>query len=86
MNYPKDIVNRMKRVEGQVRGIVRMMENNEDCEAVTTQMSAIRSAVDKTIALVVSRNLEQCLIEDLHAGKDTSDTVNEAIRLLVKRK
>lgn len=76
----------MKRVEGQVRGIIRMMEDNEDCEAVTMQMSAIRSAVDKTIALVVSKNLEQCLREDLHAGKETGESVNEAINLLIRRK
>lgn len=86
MDYTKDITNRLKRVEGQVRGVLRMMDGKEDCQAVTTQLSAIRSAVDRTIAIIVSKNLERCLIEDIHEGKDTADSVNEAIKLLVRSK
>ncbi|MBA4537738.1 metal-sensitive transcriptional regulator [Bacillus aquiflavi] len=84
MKFDKDIVNRMKRIEGQVKGVIRMMESGDDCKDVTTQLTAIRSAADKTVALIVSRNLERCLIEDIHAGKDSQDAVNEAVQLLVK--
>lgn len=84
MEYNKEIVNRLKRIEGQVRGSIRLLEEQEECKSVVTQLSAIRSAVDRTIALVVSKNLEQCLINDLQEGRETSQAVNEAVELLVK--
>ena len=84
MEYNKEIVNRLKRIEGQVRGSIRLLEEQEECKSVVTQLSAIRSAVDRTIALIVSKNLEQCLIGDLQEGRDTSQAVNDAVELLVK--
>ncbi|WP_079509422.1 metal-sensitive transcriptional regulator [Mesobacillus jeotgali] len=84
MEYNKEVVNRLKRIEGQVRGSLRMLEEQEECKSVVTQLSAIRSAVDRTIALIVSKNLEQCLINDLHEGRETSKAVNDAVELLVK--
>ncbi|WP_078411039.1 metal-sensitive transcriptional regulator [Priestia abyssalis] len=84
MNYTDQTKNRLKRVEGQVRGVLRMMEEDKNCKDVVTQLSAIRSAVDRTIAQIVALNLEQCLIEKQEAGEDTSKVVEEAIQLLVK--
>ncbi|GAM16750.1 MULTISPECIES: metal-sensitive transcriptional regulator [Bacillaceae] len=84
MEYNKEIVNRLKRIEGQVRGSIRLLEEQEECKSVVTQLSAIRSAVDRTIALVVSKNLEQCLINDIQEGRETSQAVNDAVELLVK--
>jgi DNA-binding FrmR family transcriptional regulator len=84
VEYNKEIVNRLKRIEGQVRGSIRLLEEQEECKSVVTQLSAIRSAVDRTIALVVSKNLEQCLINDLQEGRETSQAVNDAVELLVK--
>ncbi|MCM3122043.1 metal-sensitive transcriptional regulator [Mesobacillus sp. AQ2] len=84
MEYNKEIVNRLKRIEGQVRGSIRLLDEQEECKSVVTQLSAIRSAVDRTIALIVSKNLEQCLISDLQEGRETSQAVNDAVELLVK--
>jgi DNA-binding FrmR family transcriptional regulator len=84
MNYTDQTKNRLKRIEGQVRGVLRMMEEEKNCKDVVTQLSAIRSAVDRTIAQIVALNLEQCLIEKQEAGEDTSKVVEEAIQLLVK--
>ncbi|MBS8264535.1 metal-sensitive transcriptional regulator [Mesobacillus boroniphilus] len=84
MEYNKEVVNRLKRIEGQVRGSIRLLEEQEECKSVVTQLSAIRSAVDRTIALIVSKNLEQCLINDLQEGRETSQAVNDAVELLVK--
>lgn len=84
MEYNKEVLNRLKRIEGQVRGSIRLIEEQDECKSVVTQLSAIRSAVDRTIALIVSKNLEQCLINDLHEGRETSQAVNEAVELLVK--
>ncbi|MDA6141614.1 metal-sensing transcriptional repressor, partial [Escherichia coli] len=57
MNYTDQTKNRLKRVEGQVRGVLRMMEEDKDCKDVVTQLSAVRSAVDRTIAQIVALNL-----------------------------
>ncbi|RSD26240.1 metal-sensitive transcriptional regulator [Mesobacillus subterraneus] len=84
MEYNKEVINRLKRIEGQVRGSIRLIEEQDECKSVVTQLSAIRSAVDRAIALIVSKNLEQCLINDLQEGRETSQAVNEAVELLVK--
>jgi len=84
MEYNKEVLNRLKRIEGQVRGSIRLIEEQDECKSVVTQLSAIRSAVDRAIALIVSKNLEQWLINDLHEGRETSQAVNEAVELLVK--
>ena len=58
MEYNQDMKNRLKRIEGQVRGVLRMMEEGKDCREVITQLTASRSALDRTIGLVVGTNLE----------------------------
>ncbi|QTN00263.1 metal-sensing transcriptional repressor [Sediminibacillus dalangtanensis] len=84
MEYNAQMKNRMKRIEGQVRGLVRMMEEQKDCRDVVTQMSAVRSALDKTAALIVSTNLERCIREEQEAGESSEDLIKEAVNLLVK--
>lgn len=84
MEYDKSVVNRLKRIEGQIKGVLNMIEKGEDCRDVVTQLSASRSAIDRTIGLIVSMNLEQCIRENIAAGEDTRDVVKEAVELLVK--
>lgn len=84
MEYDKAVVNRLKRVEGQIRGVLNMIEQNKDCRDVVTQLSASRTAIDRTIGLVVSNNLEQCVRENIENGEDTDELVKEAVSLLVK--
>jgi DNA-binding FrmR family transcriptional regulator len=84
MEYNSQIKNRVKRAEGQLRGILKMMDEEKDCKDVVTQLSAIRTAIDRTIGIVVSSNLEQCVREEIDKGKETSPLVKEAVQLLVK--
>ncbi len=84
MEYDKAMMNRLKRVEGQIKGILKMMEENKDCRDVVTQLSAVRTAIDRTMGLVVSKNLEQCVRENIEKGESTEDLVKEAVDLLVK--
>ncbi|WP_110114442.1 metal-sensitive transcriptional regulator [Bacillus sp. CGMCC 1.16541] len=84
MEYTDQTKNRLKRIEGQVRGVLRMMEEDKNCKDVVTQLSAVRSAVDRTIAQIVATNLEQCILERQEAGEETAKIVEEAISLLVK--
>lgn len=84
MEYDKQITNRLKRIEGQLRGVIKMMDEQKECRDVVTQLAACRSAIDRTIGLIVSKNLEHCIRINIEQGKDTEELVKEAIDLLVK--
>jgi DNA-binding FrmR family transcriptional regulator len=57
-----EILTRLRRVEGQIRGIQRMIEEQRDCEAIVTQLLAARAALDKTGMLIMGKHIERCLI------------------------
>ncbi|EWG12402.1 metal-sensitive transcriptional regulator [Cytobacillus firmus] len=84
MLYDPKTKNRIKRAEGQLRGILKMMEGEKDCKSVITQLTASRSAIDKAIAVIVSSNLEQCIVENAEKGIESSIMIEEAVNLLVK--
>ncbi|WP_430789818.1 metal-sensitive transcriptional regulator [Virgibacillus flavescens] len=85
MEYDDKVQNRVKRIEGQVRGLVKMMEEEKDCREVVSQMTAVRNAMDRTAALIVSTNLERCIREEQqNGGKNSEDLIKEAVNLLVK--
>ncbi|SHH79722.1 MULTISPECIES: metal-sensitive transcriptional regulator [Virgibacillus] len=82
MKYDAKVKNRMKRIEGQVKGIIKMMEEEKDCKDVVMQLSAVKSALDRTSALVVSKNLEACIRQA--DDEEAEPFINEAVNLLVK--
>lgn len=84
MEYNDQIKNRVKRMEGQLRGILKMMEEDKECKEVITQLSAVRSALDRTIGVVVSTNLVECVLEAEKSGENTDEFIKEAVNLLVK--
>ncbi|WP_243385108.1 metal-sensitive transcriptional regulator [Bacillus kexueae] len=84
MEYTQQMKNRIKRIEGQLRGILKMMEEGKDCREIVTQMSAARNGLDRTIGVVVSANLEKCVRDQIEKGEDTKHLVEEAVQLLVK--
>ncbi|MBM7096720.1 MULTISPECIES: metal-sensitive transcriptional regulator [Alteribacter] len=84
MEYNDKMKHRVKRIEGQIKAILRMMEEEKDCRDLIVQMSAARNALDRTIGLVVSSNLEQCVREQIEKGEDTEELIQEAVQLLVK--
>lgn len=84
MKYDESMKRRLSRAEGQIRGILKMMEEEKNCKDVVSQLSAVRSAIDKTMALVVAVNLEQCILEEHANGGNSKKVVQEAVELLVK--
>lgn len=60
----EEITNRLRRVEGQVRGLQRMVEEERDCEAIMTQLMAARSALDRVGVLIAGSYVQQCLLTD----------------------
>ncbi|MCM3761518.1 metal-sensitive transcriptional regulator [Alkalihalobacillus oceani] len=84
MEYTPEMKNRLKRIEGQVRGVLRLMEEGQDCKSVITQMSAAKSAMDKAMAYIVAKNMQHRLLEQVEKGEETEEAVEQAIQLLVK--
>ncbi|KIL39332.1 cytoplasmic protein [Gordoniibacillus kamchatkensis] len=82
--YSDEIKTRLRRIEGQVRGVLRLMEEGKTCKEVVAQLSAVRNASDKAIAQIVAENLQQCILAEQAAGNDTGKMVKEAVELLVK--
>ncbi len=82
-NYPDEMKTRLRRIEGQVRGVLRMMEEGQPCKEVVAQLSAVRNASDKAIAQIVAENL-RILAEQAEGNQNTEKMVKEAIALLVK--
>lgn len=84
MKYDKNTINRLKRLDGQIKGAIRMMEEGKDCREVVTQLSAARKAIDRAMGVIVSTNLEQCVRENIEKGGATDTLVQEAVDLLIK--
>ncbi|MBM7702822.1 metal-sensitive transcriptional regulator [Metabacillus iocasae] len=84
MEYNAQVKNRLKRMEGQLRGILKMMDEEKDCKEIITQLSAVRTAVDRTVGVIVSTNLVECALEAEKNGEAADDMIKEAVNLLVK--
>ncbi|MBB6669295.1 metal-sensitive transcriptional regulator [Cohnella nanjingensis] len=84
-NYTDEMKTRLRRIEGQIRGVLRLMDEGKSCKEVVSQLSAVRNASDKAIAQIVAENLQLCILAEQAAGNtDTGKMVQEAIELLVK--
>ncbi len=57
------VLNRLKRIEGQLRGLQRLVESGAPCVDVITQMSAVTSAMKKTAGVIIVNNMNKCLDE-----------------------
>lgn len=67
------VLKRLKRAQGQIGGIIRMIEDGRNCEDIVTQMAAVSKALDRAGFAVISAGLKQCLIADPeNAEVDTS--------------
>ena len=55
------VINRIKRAQGQLAGVLRLIEEGRDCEQVVTQLAAVSKALDKAGFAIVATGLQQCL-------------------------
>ncbi len=62
-NATQTAVNRLRRAEGQIGGVIRMLEQGRDCKDVVTQLAAVSRALDKAGFSVIASGLRQCLSE-----------------------
>lgn len=76
LEHQRDVINRLKRIEGQVRGLIDMIESGRSCEDVAQQMSASRKAMEKTFY----RMMACTVMEAVSASESEEDTLREVER------
>ena len=82
MTEYKDLMNRLNRIEGQVRGIKRMVEEEYYCTDILIQVSAITAALNSFNRKLLSNHIHTCVAEDIRNGKD--ETIDELVATLQK--
>ena len=78
----KCLINRLSRIEGQIRGIKGMIEKDAYCADILTQSAAVSAAVNAFNRELLSSHIRTCVADDIRAGKD--DTVDELTELIKK--
>ena len=68
---------RLKRIEGQVRGLIKMVDDEKDCEDILIQISSAKSALHKTGQVILEGHLQHCILDAVHEGN-----IDEAIKKL----
>lgn len=78
----KDLINRLKRIEGQVRGIQKMLEEDAYCTEVLTQVTAVNAAMNSFGKKLLASHVKNCVANNIRQGND--EVVDELVELLGK--
>ena len=78
----KKLINRLKRIEGQIRGIIGMLENDAYCNDILIQSAAVNAAVNSFNKELLANNISTCVARDIREGKD--ETIDELVATLQK--
>jgi DNA-binding FrmR family transcriptional regulator len=82
-NIKSDLLVRLRRIEGQVRGVQRMLEDDRECQDVLQQMSAVRSALQNATLIFARRYALQC-INERESGLTNEQLVDQLVAVLAK--
>ena len=77
-----DLLKRLRKAEGQIRGIQKMVENDAYCSDILIQVSAVTSALNSFNRELLSSHIRSCVAEDIRSGHD--DAVDELTKMLKK--
>ncbi|MFR0354287.1 metal-sensitive transcriptional regulator [Streptomyces sediminimaris] len=72
----KAVLNRLRRAQGQIAGVIRMIEEGRDCEEVVTQLAAASRALDRAGFAIIATGLQQCLT-DVETGRKNGEGVDQ---------
>jgi DNA-binding FrmR family transcriptional regulator len=76
------LLNRLKRLEGQIRGLQTMIESGQECDAVLTQVMAAKSALNQVGLHIIGHAMKRCLVDDEAETRD--EVIDEAIKVFLK--
>ncbi len=77
-----DVVKRLRRAEGQIRGVIAMLESGRDCADVVTQLAAVSRALDKAGFKIIASGLQQCVTAQ-HEGDDQTANLERMEKLFL---
>ncbi|MDI3409456.1 metal-sensitive transcriptional regulator [Streptomyces cavernicola] len=77
----KSVLNRLRRAQGQLAGVIRMIEEGRDCEEVVTQLAAASRALDRAGFAIIATGLQQCLTDMEDGGRSAEDRDEMRARL-----
>ena len=77
------ILARLRRIEGQIRGIHKMLAEDRVCEDIVTQLMAARSGLDQAGLLIIDRHIDRCLISD-HSSEEALHNLQDALRMWLR--
>ena len=78
----KALINRLNRIEGQIRGIKGMLEKNAYCTDILVQVSAVNAALNSFNKELLANHIKTCVAEDIRNGKD--ETIDDLVATLQK--
>ncbi|MBR6650282.1 MAG: metal-sensing transcriptional repressor [Clostridia bacterium] len=78
----KSLINRLSRIEGQVRGVKKMLESDSYCTDILVQVSAINAALNAFNRELLSNHIRTCVADDIREGKN--ETIEELVETLQK--
>ena len=78
----KDLIHRLNRIEGQIRGIRGMVEKNAYCTDILVQVAAANAALNSFNKVLLANHIKTCVTNDIREGKE--DTVDELVEVLQK--
>jgi DNA-binding FrmR family transcriptional regulator len=81
----KQIINRLRRTEGQIRGIQKMIEDDKECVDIITQLSAVRSSIDRAMGIIVAENLLHCIDQPSENTEEQNKKIQQAIQMIIKK-
>ena len=76
----KSLTNRLNRIEGQVRGINKMVSEDKYCVDIITQILAIKSSLVSVEALILENHLEEHVVQQMK-GKDSASAIKEMLKI-----
>lgn len=78
----KDLLHRLNRIEGQVRGVKKMVDEEAYCVDILTQVSAVQAALNSFSKVLLANHIHTCVAEDIRDGKD--EVIDELVAVLQK--
>ncbi|MDK2801192.1 MAG: CsoR family transcriptional regulator, copper-sensing transcriptional repressor [Clostridiales bacterium] len=85
-NYKDDLLKRLKRIEGQVKGVQRMVEEEKYCADILIQVAAIRAAINKVGGLILQNHSKTCIKKAVNAdsGEEAMDELIDIVLKFIK--
>ena len=80
MEEAKNLTTRLRRIEGQIQGVQRMLDSERDCEEILTQIMAVRSSLDNVGMLLMEMHIEKCVLDGLPADSPITREIGDVLK------